>query len=158
FAPDGSARRFEPASVVHDEGKALGFFDFNLLPLPPGSEQSWNVSLVYAALPPEHRQVQGKVRRVANGSRPSFKLSLPTVEWVNEDRRWQQIKELTCNYRFDTAKGVVESATVECQAGIERPDGYHRYHVRTDLVLVGVTAGKDEAVALRDLALATAEA
>lgn len=158
FAGNGSVRRFDPTSQVHDDGKALGFFDFNLLPLPPGSEQSWNVSLIYAALPPDRRQVQGKVRRLTNGSRPTFRLTLPPIDWINQDRRWQQIKGLKCEYRFNTAKGVVESATIVCQAGIERPDGYLRFNVRTDLILVGMTAGKDDALALRDLALATAEA
>jgi len=158
FAANGSARRFDPTSQVHDDGKALGFFDFNLLPLPPGSEQSWNVSLIYAALPPDRRQVQGKVRRLTNGSSPTFRLTLPPIDWINQDRRWQQIKGLKCEYRFNTAKGVVESATIVCQAGIERPDGYLRFHVRTDLTLLGMTAGKDDALALRDLALATAEA
>ena len=34
------------------------------------------------------------MRRVSNGSSPTFKLTLPTVEWINEDRRWQQIERL----------------------------------------------------------------
>jgi len=157
FASDGSVRRIE-GDQRSDEGKALGFFDFNLLPLPPGSEQAWNVSLVYAALPPGRRQVQGRVKRISNSARPEFQLKLNTIEWIDAaSGRYRQVKDPVCTYRFDTRRGVIESATVRLQAGIERADGDHHFTVCTTLELAGVDRLGDDAVAVRDLALASAE-
>lgn len=156
FAPDGTARRVADERLA-DEGKTLGFFDFNLLPLPAGSEQNWNVSLVYALLPPGKRQVMARVKRRSNSSRPEFELKLPTVEWV-EGERYRQVKNLTCNYRFDTARGVVERAVVRCDTGVERDDGRHCFRVAVTLDLVGVDRLGGATAALRDLALATAAA
>jgi len=156
FAPDGTARRLNDEHLA-DEGKTLGFFDFNLLPLPAGSEQNWNVSLVYALLPPGKRQVMARVKRRSNSARPEFELKLPTVEWVEADR-YRQVKNLTCNYRFDTARGVVERAVVKCDTGIERDDGRHCFRITVTLELVSVDRIGGGTAALRDLALATAAA
>jgi hypothetical protein len=156
FAPDGTARRIADERLT-DEGKTLGFFDFNLLPLPPGSEQSWNVSLVYALLPPGKRQILARVKRRSNSARPEFELKLPTVEWV-EAERYRQVKNLTCTYRFDTSRGVVESAVVKCDTGLERDDGSHRFRVAVTLDLVSVDRIGGGTAALRDLAMATVEA
>jgi hypothetical protein len=158
FSPNGTARRYEPNQTVSDDGKALGFFDFNLMPLPPGSEQNWSVNLNYAALPEAKRQVQAKVRRISNSSRPEFQLKLPTIEWVNDQKRYQQIRDLTCTYRFNTGKGIIESASLRCLASTEREDGCHRIRVRIDLGLIDLDHGSRDIGALRDLALATAEA
>ena len=156
FAADGTARRVSDERLA-DEGTTLGFFDFNLLPLPAGSEQNWNVSLVYALLPPGKRQVMARVKRRSNSSRPEFELKLPTVEWV-EAERYRQVKNLTCNYRFDTTRGVIERAVVKCDTGVERDDGRHRFRIVVTLELVGVDRIGGATAALRDLALATAAA
>jgi hypothetical protein len=159
FAPNGTARTLDAASRPGDAGKALGFFDFNLLPLPPGTEQTWNVDLVYAVLPPNKRCVQGKVKRTRSGANPEFQLKLPTsVEWISEQNRYMQIRDLVCTYRFQTGKGLVDQASVRCLAGIERDDGRHRFRVRAELSLVSIGRTGDDPREIRDLALAGAEA
>ena len=160
FASDGTARCLDAAARPGEAGKALGFFDFNLLPLPPGSEQAWNVELVYAALPPAKHNVQGKVRRTRSGANPEFQLKLPTsVEWVNASSRYQQIRDLVCTYRFNGTQRLIDQASVRCLAGIEGDDGgRRRYRLRADLTLVGVGRVSDDPRQVRDLALAGAEA
>ncbi len=158
FSPAGTARTLDAAARPTETGRAFGFFDFNLLPLPPGSEQAWNVDLVYAALPVNKRLVQGKVRRMRSGSSPEFELKLPpSVEWINEDNRYVQVRDLVCRYRFSTGKGLVDHASVHCIAGIERDDGRHRFHVRCDLVLAATGRTNDDPRQVRDLALASRE-
>lgn len=156
FTADGAARRVGSDGVT-DEGKALGFFDFNLLPLPPGNEQDWKASLVYAALPPGERQVTAKVKRRSNSAKPEFELRLPTKEWVNEHNRWVQVRNLVCTYRFDGGRNVIERAQVKCDTGIERDDGSHKFRVVVTLELLGVESGSGDTVALRDLAVASTE-
>ena len=159
FSPAGVARTLDAAARPTETGRAFGFFDFNLLPLPPGSEQAWNVDLVYAALPINKRLVQGKVRRMRSGSSPEFELKLPpSVEWINEDNRYVQVRDLVCHYRFATGKGLVDQASVHCVAGIEREDGRHRYHVRCDLALAATGRTNDDPRQIRDLAMASREA
>lgn len=157
FSPDGAARRVIGEGTA-DEGRALGFFDFNLLPLPPGNEQDWKASLVYAALPPGERQVTARVKRRANSAKPEFELRLPTKEWVNEHGRYVQVRNLVCRYRFDGSRGVVDHAQVKCDTGIERDDGAHTFRVTVTLELLGIDSGIGDTVALRDLALASVEA
>lgn len=156
FAADGTARRYRDSQLA-DDGKALGFFDFNLLPLPVGNEQEWQVSLVYAALPPEKRQIIGRVKRRSSSSRPEFELRLPTVEWVNDERRYVQVRNLACTYRFDTSRGIIERALVQCDTGVEQTAGARRFRVKVLLELAAVGRSATEPLALRDLALATAE-
>jgi hypothetical protein len=159
FATNGSARQLDAAARPGDTGRAIGFFDFNLLPLPPGSEQAWSVDLTYALLPAGKRDLQGKVRRVRSGSNPEFQLKLPTsVEWIGDDQRYMQIRDLSSSYRFNTGKGLVEEATIRCIAGYERPDGRHRFKVRLDLALVAVGRIADDPGQVRDLALASIDA
>jgi hypothetical protein len=157
FSADGAARRVGTDGTA-DEGKALGFFDFNLLPLPPGNEQDWKASLVYAALPPGERQVTAKVKRRSNSAKPEFELRLPTKEWVNEHDRYVQVRNLVCTYRFDGGRGVVDRAQVKCDTGIERDDGSHRFRVTVTLELLGIENGVGDTAALRDLAVASVEA
>lgn len=157
FQSDGTARLVGDEGLS-DVGKALGFFDFNLLPLPAGLEQSWKVSLVYAALPPGRRQVLGQVRRTANAARPEFELRLPTVEWVNDQDRYVQVRNLVCKYRFDPGRGVVDRARVRCETGIELAGGSRRYRIEVALDLIDVQTGVGDTAAIRDLALANAEA
>ncbi len=160
FQSNGTARLLGEEGLT-DVGKALGFFDFNLLPLPPGNEQTWKVSLVYAALPPDKRQVSGQVRRTENSSRPEFELRLPTVEWVNAQQRYMQVRNLVCAYRFDPSRGVVDKARVTCEAGVEREagageNGRTRYRVQVSLDLLAIQRGNSDTAGLRDLALASA--
>ncbi len=155
FQSDGTARLLGDDGLA-DVGKALGFFDFNLLPLPPGNEQSWKVSLVYAALPPGRRQVLGQVRRTANGARPEFELRLPTIEWVNERNRYVQVRNLVCRYRFDPARGIVDRARVTCETGVEAAAGPIRHRVQVALDMIGIQHSGGDTAALRDLALASA--
>lgn len=155
FQTDGTARLLGDEGLA-DVGKALGFFDFNLLPLPPGNEQSWKVSLVYAALPPGRRQVLAQVRRTASGARPEFELRLPTIEWVNDRNRYVQVRNLICRYRFDPSRGIVDRARVTCETGVEAAAGPVRHRVQVALDLIGIQHGGGDTAALRDLALATA--
>lgn len=155
FQTDGTARLLGDDGLA-DVGKALGFFDFNLLPLPPGNEQSWKVSLVYATLPPGRRQVLAQVRRTASGARPEFELRLPTVEWVNDHNRYVQVRNLVCRYRFDPARGIVDRARVTCETGVEAAAGPVRHRVQVALDLIGIQHSSGDTAALRDLALATA--
>jgi len=157
FQSDGTARLVGDDGLS-DVGKALGFFDFNLLPLPAGLEQSWKVSLVYAALPPGRRQVLGQVRRTANAARPEFELRLPTVEWVNDQDRYVQVRNLVCRYRFDPDRGIVDRARVRCETGTEEAGGSRHYRIEVALDLIDVQTGVGDTAALRDLALASAEA
>ena len=159
FSANGAVHELDAATRPSDNGKAIGFFDFNLLPLPPGSEQAWSVDLTYSLLPAGKRNVQGKVRRTRSGSKPEFQLKLPTsVEWIGNDQRYVQIRDLVSQYRFNTSKGLIDEATVRCLAGYERPDGRHRYKVRLSLTLVSSGRSVDDPGQVRDLALAGIDA
>jgi len=156
---DGSVRRFDGAMRLLETGKAIGFFDFNLLPLPRGLDQSWRVELVYAVPPPGKRRVVGQVRRIANGVDPIFELRLPTIEWVERGgrERYCQIKDLVCRYRYDSHDQIVDQARLRFIAGVEDDDAPEgaRYR-RVSISLEGELArsGRGDAVALHDLAVA----
>ncbi|MBA3710444.1 MAG: hypothetical protein H0W83_16695 [Planctomycetes bacterium] len=158
FSPEGSALRLDSAARPGDLGVAIGFFDFNLLPLPAGSEQPKDVSITYAVLPSGRNPVQGKVRRTKSGTTPEFQLKLPTsVEWL-EGNHYLQIRDLTSLYRFNTAKGVIDQATIKLIAGVEREDGEHRYAIEIVLKLDDIRQSGEEPKRLRDAVLASAEA
>lgn len=159
FAANGTARELDAAARPTDTGRAIGYFDFNLLPLPPGSEQAWNVDLTYALLPAGKRNLQGKARRTRSGASPEFQLKLPSsVEWIGEDQRYTQIRDLTSQYRFNTSKGVIEEATIRCLAGFERADGRRRHKVRLTLSLVSIGRISDDPGQVLNLALAGIDA
>ena len=159
FAANGTARELDAASRPADSGRAVGFFDFNLLPLPPGSEQVWNVDVAYAVLPPGKRSLQSKARRTRSGGSPEFQLKLPpSVEWIGEDQRYRQVRDLTSQYRFNTSKGVIEEAVIRCVAGYERPEGRRRHKVRLTLSLVSISRITDDPGQVRDLAIACIDA
>ncbi len=154
----GTARTLDAALRPSEVGKALGYFDFNLLPLPPGVDQSWSIDLVYACLPPSKRCVQGKVKRTRSGANPEFQLKLPTsVEWISAENRYIQLRDLVCSYRYNTGKAVVDQAELRCTLGLEREDGRHRYHVRVELALTALAKTSDDPHEIRDLALAACE-
>lgn len=159
MATNGTARELDAAARPSDSGRAIGFFDFNLLPLPPGSEQVWNVDVAYAVLPPGKRSLQGKARRLRSGSSPEFQLKLPpSVEWIGEDQRYRQVRDLTSHYRFNTSKGVIEEAVIRCVAGYERPEGRRRHKLRLTLSLVSIGRITDDPDQVRNLAIAGIDA
>jgi hypothetical protein len=159
FNKNGSARRLDAAARPADAGVAIGLFDFNLMPLPPGSEQVWNVDVAYALLPPAKRVLQGKARRLRSGTSPEFQLKLPpSVEWIGPDQRYMQIRDLTSSYRFNTSQSLIERADIRAIAAFERADGSHRFKVRIELDLVNVGRIVDDPTHIRNLALAGMDA
>ncbi|MHC5067224.1 MAG: SPOR domain-containing protein [Planctomycetota bacterium] len=155
FDRSGRVRRFDPGLRLLDEGKALGFFDFNLLPLPVGLDQDWRVELTYAVPPPGRRQVSARVRRVSNGFNPEFELTLPVIEWVEQQPQphWLQIRDLTCRYRYDGRLGLVDHAELRFSLGVEQAGGarFHRVHIDLDAEL-RAPVGEVRLAALSDLA------
>jgi hypothetical protein len=160
FAEDGRARRYDASERLLADGKALGFFDFNLLPLPQGMQQDWDVTLTYAALPVGRRQVRGQVERVGGGTNPDFELRLPTVEWVEPRpyEHYRQVRDLVCRYGYNSLHRVVERAELRFTAVIERPEGPERYAVRCTLEMLDFRESEDDVVALRDMIMGTVEA
>jgi hypothetical protein len=160
FSPEGSALRLDPAGRPAESGAAVGFFDFNLLPLPEGSEQPRDVTITYAVLPTARNPVQGRVRRAKSGTKPTFQLKLQSsVEWLSLDNRYHQVRDLVSTYRFNAAKNLVEDAEIKLIAGIERDDGAHRYAVQMQLTLDGpVQRTNEDPRRLREAVLASAEA
>lgn len=159
IAPNGAARELDAALRPSDSGFAVGFFDFNLLPLPPASEQIWNVDLTYAVLPPGKRTLQAKARRTRSGANPEFQLKLPSsVEWIGEDQRYQQVRDLTSSYRFNTGMGVIDEAVIRCVAGYERPEGRRRHKIKLTLTLMANDRISDDPGQVRDLMLAAIDA
>lgn len=142
-------------------GKAVGFFDFNLLQLPRGSEQEWDVSLSWSSLPPGRRDVQCRVRRLENGLRPVFRLQpRGTIEWTDPDDggAYRQIRDLTCKYAFNHRLGLVDWAELRFTAARETATGVRRHEVVATLELGdSVDRVAADAVALGDLAVATVQ-
>jgi hypothetical protein len=159
FSADGTAARLDAAARPTDQGVAVGFFDFNLMPLPEGAEQPRDVTISYAVLPSARNPVQGKVRRTKAGAKPTFQLKLQSsVEWQGPDKRYQQIRDLVSTYRFNAAKGLVEDATIKLVAGVES-EKVRRFQVEIRLELDGPPTRTDEDPhRLRDAVLASAEA
>jgi SPOR domain len=159
FARNGAARRLDAAARAADAGVAIGLFDFNLTPLPPGSEQIWTVDVPYAVLPPAKRMLQGKARRLRSGSSPEFQLKLPaSVEWIGDDGRYRQIRDLVSAYRFNSRESIIEHADIRCIAGFERPSGHHRYKVRLELEFIQRGRTTEDPTQIRNLALAGMDA
>jgi hypothetical protein len=94
-----------------------------------------------------------------SGSNPEFQLKLPaSVEWIGEDQRYMQIRDLTSKYRFNTSQSLIENADIRCVVGFERADGRHRFKVRIELDLVHVGRIADDPGQIRELALAGMDA
>ena len=150
---DGAVRLCDAGGHQADAGLATGWFDFSLCSLPPGSEQTWNADIVYAALPAQRRAVQAKARRLRSGSTPEFQLKLPIIEWINKAGFYEQIRDLTCTYRFANSKHAVESAVIELQSGAENGELRRRLRWRIELLLASRGRIEDPPRAIRDLAL-----
>jgi hypothetical protein len=139
---NGRVRRLDDAGRALDDGLAIGFFDLNLLPLPPGNEQQWSERLPYACLPPGQREVAVTVHRLRNGYRPEFVIELPLITWLEDQpgarpgrQRYVQLRTLRCDYRFNPVYGVVDQAEFNCLLEIEVPDGIRRHQVSARLEL-----------------------
>ncbi len=153
FSPEGQALLLDADGRPQAAGRAVGFFDFNLLPLPSGIDDEWEVPLTYATLPPGKRNLAGKVKRIRRGSAPEFQLRLPSsIEWV-QDGRYLQVRDLVCTYRFDTIRGLVERAEIKLTAGVEQTQA-RRYRVTVNLALVRKGSSGDDPAHLRQLAVA----
>jgi hypothetical protein len=151
---DGAVRTCDAAGRPGDAGVAVGWFDLSLCALPPGSEQTWSTDLVYAALPAHRRAVQAKVGRLRSGASPEFQLKLPpSIEWINQAGRYQQIRDLVCTYRFANGKHALEKAKVELRTGEERSAGCLRFDWSITLELAGRGRVSDDPRAVRDVAL-----
>jgi hypothetical protein len=154
FSSDASLHTVDASEHTGDAGMALGWFDFGLCVLPPGSEQAWTTDVVYAALPPHRRAVQAKVRRTRSGSSPEFQLKLPpSIEWINTLGRYEQIRDLVCTYRFSNRKHALDNVELELVAGEERPEGRRRQRWTITLTLADSGSIDDQPHAVRDLAL-----
>jgi len=159
IAPNGDARRLDAAGRPLDSGVAIGFFDFNLLPLPMGGEQAWDANLTYAVPPPASRLVQARVKRLRSGARTEFQLRFPAaVEWVVPGQGYQQVRHLQSVYTYALSKRTVEHASITLEAGVERPDGIRSYLVAMKLDLTGIRRADEEPARLRSTALACVEA
>jgi len=158
FSPDGAAFELDAGARPQDMGVAIGFFDFNLLPLPEGAEQPRDVTINYAVIPTVRNPVQGRVRRIKSGSKPTFQLKLQqSVEWVG-DGIYHQIHDLVASYRFNTALGVVDKASIDLIAGVEGQD-VHKYRISMTLELEGgIGHTGEDARHLREQVLDSAEA
>jgi hypothetical protein len=132
----------------------IGFFDFNLLPLPVNAAQSWRVELDYGYLPVGQRRVQGEVRRVATGPNPSFELNLDTIEWIESQpyEHFRSLEDVTCRYRYRASQGVVDQARLRGRYGLEGRHAPRYVELTVDLQLLR-SATSQKALALRDLVL-----
>jgi hypothetical protein len=132
YRADGAACALDADLRPLPEGRAVGFFDFNLLPVPASGDLR-ETGIDYARLPPDHNPVSGKVRRTRSGPRPEFRFTLQkSVEWVDH-ARYQQIVDLVATYTFNAGWGLVEHAQISLVAGIERENAA-RYQVELNLV------------------------
>ncbi|MCS6970821.1 MAG: hypothetical protein RMM29_00260 [Planctomycetota bacterium] len=120
---DGALRLRTPEGRIALSGPHCLGFDFNLLPLPPGAEQSWRASVVWAPLPPDKQLVPVEVRRLRANAWPEFRcLFPPSIEWVDpHSGRYRQVRGLAATYRFDTLRGLPVWALVRWTLREELP-------------------------------------
>lgn len=145
---DGEGRRGEA-------GIAVGWFDFSLCVLPPGSDEAWDeTDLIYAALPAQRRTVQGKVRRTRSGTSPEFQIKLqPSIEWLNSRGQFEQLRDVVCTYRFANGRQALDRAELKLTAAEETPTGRQRLRWRYDITLVSRGNTEERISLMRELAV-----
>jgi len=154
WAAEGRVDRHLGPDRLIPEGVPVGFFDFNLLPLPEGLEQRWQREVTWAYLPPGRRRVEASVQRVRNGVRPEFDCRLPIVEWPDAvpgrpaEQRYVRLSDIRCGYRFDSLQGVVDHARLRLRIAVEQPEGsagpgIERYAAIVELHLEDVGSRRD---------------
>ena len=125
-------------------GPKVGYFDFNLMSLPPGLDQAWDAEVHYGYPPSSKRSHSTHIRRTHNGSIPRFSWRLPAIEWVDQTppelvavdgQRYVQMQDLVMTYGFDTSRGLWDSARLRFRAGVETPEGLLRHRVEVSLKL-----------------------
>lgn len=162
FEDNGAATLLDAAGRGIDGGRAVGLFDFNLMPLPPGNEQAWNVSVSWAFPPPAKRTLQARVHRMKAGSKPEFQLKpegANAVEWL-VDGTYRQVRDLVLTYRFHGGEKIWDRALMKCQWAIERPAPAlpMRWQVETSLELIETRDLGEDPGSLRQAAMAIIEA
>lgn len=141
--------RLHDGTQLHDYGPTIGYFDFNLLALPPGLDQYWHAPLRYAYPPPEQRALTPHVQRTQNGARPRFRWRHPSIEWVDRRpggtsaQRYVQIRDIDVRYRFDSRAGVWSDGHMRFIAGVETEEapGYQQEQVDVRLELLDLRSG-----------------
>ncbi|MFW5846001.1 MAG: SPOR domain-containing protein [Planctomycetota bacterium] len=154
---DGSAAPYRNQELQPDVGHAIGFFDFNLLPLPQDAHQSWSVWVRYGYLPEDAQEVPGRVRRVRNGPNPEFELRLDTVEWLEQEpyEHFRSMSDFVVRYRYDADRRIVDQAHLSCRYGLEGRSAARVADIDVHLELERWNRAQRH-LAVRDLALATA--
>jgi hypothetical protein len=124
---DGVAKRLAgPELKQQPVGRAAGYFDLNLMPLPAGTEQAWDAQVSWAVLPQQKAILTAKVKRTRSGAAPEFRLSFAApIEWPEPRNagRYVKFRDVVCTYRFNTVSGRYESAELKFVFEQELPEG-----------------------------------
>ena len=163
--PDGTATLLDAAARPTGGSRAIGLFDLNLLALPPSAtEQSWDVQLTYAVMPPAKQLVQARAKRSKSSSNPEFQLKFPALEWLDtangSQGGYRQIKDLVATYRFRNSQSAVDQVRLQATYAVELPEPAtkRRYRVVTTLELIDRDSLDEDPLRLRSAALACAAA
>ena len=157
---DGTATLLDAAARPTGGSRAIGLFDLNLFALPPSAtEQSWDVQLTYAALPPAKQLVQARAKRSKSSSNPEFQLRLPSMEWPGPGG-YRQIKDLLVTYHFKNSQQAVDQARLQGTFAIEQPEPVNRrrFRIVTTVELIDRDTLDEDPLRLRSAALACAAA
>ena len=157
---DGTATLLDAAARPAGGSRAIGLFDLNLFALPPSAtEQSWDVQLTYAALPPAKQLVQARAKRSKSSSNPEFQLRLPSMEWPGPGG-YRQIKDLLVTYHFKNSQQAVDLARLQGTFAIEQPEPVNRrrFRIVTTVELIDRDTLDEDPLRLRSAALACAAA
>lgn len=161
---DGTATLLDAAARPVGGSRAIGLFDLNLLALPPSAtEQSWDVQLTYAVMPPAKQLVQARAKRSKSSSNPEFQLKLPALEWLdagNGAGGYRQIKDLLVTYRFRNSQHAVDQVRLQATYAVEQPEpaAKRRFRIVTTLELIDRDVLDEDPQHLRNAALACAAA
>jgi len=162
---DGTATLLDAAARPIGGSRAIGLFDLNLLALPPSAtEQSWDVQLTYAVMPPAKQLVQARAKRSKSSSNPEFQLKLPALEWLDSTNGpnggYRQLKDLMATYRFRNSQHAVDQVRLQATYAIEQPEpaSKRRFRIVTTLELIDRDTLDEDPLRLRSAALACAAA